>query len=98
MLDLPVDIKKVLQSDSLPDYQYLFDVLIQVTSVLDKEKRTSFPLFQKGILWYFFKKVAPLCLRGGNVLETVKGYVDHIVFRNEENGYTVALLDFNAAG
>ena len=38
MLDLPVDIKKVLQSDSLPDYQYLFDVLIQVTSVLDKEK------------------------------------------------------------
>ena len=38
MLDLPVDIKKILQSDSLPDYQYLFDILIEVTSVLDEEK------------------------------------------------------------
>ena len=30
--------------------------------------------------------------KGGNVLETVKGYVDHIVFRNEDNGYTVFQL------
>ena len=27
--------------------------------------------------------------KGGNVLETVKGYVEHIVFRNGDNGYTV---------
>ena len=26
---------------------------------------------------------------GGNVLEVVKGYVDHIVYRNADNGYTV---------
>ena len=26
-------------------------------------------------------------------LQTVTGYVDHIVFRNEENGYTVFHLD-----
>ena len=27
--------------------------------------------------------------KGGNVLETAKGYVEHIVFRNGDNGYTV---------
>lgn len=27
--------------------------------------------------------------KGGNVLEVVKGYVEHIVYRNEDNGYTV---------
>ena len=25
-------------------------------------------------------------------METIKGFVDHIIFRNEENGYTVAEL------
>ena len=24
--------------------------------------------------------------------ETVTGYIDHIIFRNEENGYTIAYL------
>ena len=24
--------------------------------------------------------------------ETVTGYIDHIIFRNEENGYTVMVL------
>lgn len=32
-------------------------------------------------------KSSPFCLE--DILETIKGYVDHIVFRNEENGYTV---------
>lgn len=27
--------------------------------------------------------------KGGDVLEIVKGYVEHIVYRNEDNGYTV---------
>lgn len=39
------------------------------------------------------KKVAPFLRNytviGEDVLETVKGYVDHVVFRNEDNGYTV---------
>ena len=48
MLDLPVDIKKVLQSDSLPDYEYLFDILIQVTSVLDKENTSYRQLASDG--------------------------------------------------
>ena len=48
MLDFPVDIKKVLQSDSLPDYQYLFDVLIQVTSVLDTENTSYRQLASDG--------------------------------------------------
>ena len=48
MLDLPVDIKKVLQSDSLPDYQYLFDILIEVTSVLDEEKTSYRQLASDG--------------------------------------------------
>ena len=25
-------------------------------------------------------------------METISGYVDHIIFRNEENGYTVLVL------
>ena len=29
---------------------------------------------------------------GGNVLEVIKGYVEHIVYRNEDNGYTVFRL------
>ena len=28
-------------------------------------------------------------MKGGDVLEVVKGYVEHIVYRNEDNGYTV---------
>lgn len=32
-------------------------------------------------------KSGPFCLE--DILETIKGYVDHIVFRNDENGYTV---------
>ena len=27
-------------------------------------------------------------------METIKGYVDHIIYRNSENGYTVAVLGF----
>ena len=30
-----------------------------------------------------------LFVKGGSVLEVVKGYVEHIVYRNEDNGYTV---------
>ena len=31
--------------------------------------------------------------RKDKILETVTGYVEHIVFRNEENGYTVFHLE-----
>ena len=34
--------------------------------------------------------MAPFCFwTGGNVLEEIKGYVEDIVFRNADNGYTV---------
>lgn len=33
------------------------------------------------------------CFRKGKIVETVTGYVGHIVFRNEENGYTVFHLE-----
>lgn len=34
----------------------------------------------------------PFRFLGGSILEVVKGYVDHIIFRNEDNGYTVFQL------
>ena len=30
--------------------------------------------------------------RGREALETIQGYIEHIVYRNEENGYTVFSL------
>jgi len=33
--------------------------------------------------------MVPLFLKGETILEVIKGYVEHIVFRNEDNGYTV---------
>ena len=32
-------------------------------------------------------------VREGQTVEVVTGYVEHIVFRNEENGYTVFRLE-----
>ena len=33
------------------------------------------------------------CCEEGLTVEVVTGYVEHIVFRNEENGYTVFRLE-----
>ena len=33
-----------------------------------------------------------LCTEEVDGLDTIKGYVEHIIFRNEENGYTVLNL------
>ena len=33
-----------------------------------------------------------ICVRNGEEMETLKGYVDHIIYQNAENGYTVMNL------
>ncbi len=41
---------------------------------------------------FVLREVRNSLLLGGNDLEEMKGYVEHIVFRNEDNGYTVFQL------